>query len=315
MIPDPARLLLHRIDAAAGTQTLLPTSAALLRSASFIDGRSRIAAGPEDRRPLADALDGPPPPPGTDRLLVHIGFCGSTLLARLLDTPGAALALREPNILADLANWRARLDDRGADDPRFAPLLDYALAALRGVDEPTLVKPSNWANNLLPRLAGRDGLRLAAIVDDRASFMTAIFRGGRDRIAFAARALVHLATAVPGFGAHVAAAAADGAPLEKAARFAALLHALQMGLIARAGPALTSTRAELLADPVATVAAMRAALDLPAAPPATLPAGHAKDPAQPWSADAEAATDAAVAAQFGAAIAAGAGWADARLAG
>ena len=309
----PLGRLLHRFDAAGGRLELIPTRPELLRAAAFIDGRSPIAAGPVETLRLAAATAREAPPPGPDRLLVHIGFCGSTLLARLLDVPGAVLALREPNVLADLANWRARLDDRGRDDCRFDGVLDLALASLRGRWEVTLVKPSNWANNLLPRLAARPGLRLVALVDTRAAFMTAVFRGGRERIAFAARSLVHLATAVPGFGAHIAAAAQGGESLDKAARFVALLHAVQLRLIAAANPLLVLSRADLNADLVHAVGAARVALDLPAGPTAAALEGHAKDPAQPWSADAEAAANTAVTARFGAAIAAGAAWADARL--
>ena len=230
---DP-RFLLHRLDLAAGRLIFLPTTRRLLAQASFLDGRTRIASGPEIACGLADALrhaesgraEAPP-----NRFIFHVSFCGSTRLARIIDRPGRVLAMREPNVLVDLADWKAALERSSAVDPRVAPLARLACASLRSrwhSEEAVVVKPSNWVNNLIPELAASGAIRPLFVVMSRRAFLRAVFRGGRERLAFIARAAAHLASGRPSDEALLnAAISAASDPLGKVAHIAAFAHWLQ----------------------------------------------------------------------------------------
>lgn len=316
--------LLHRVDRQAGMMTFVPTTRAALAASPFIDGRAPFAAGPE----IAVALDaalataaGTPPAGEVYRYILHMGFCGSTLLARLLDRPGSVLTLREPAALTDIANWQADLDERGAGDARLPAALAFARRCLQrrwAPGEAVVIKPSNWDNNLADALA-QDAHVVVVTIAPR-DFVTAIFRGGRDRMLHAARAFVHLATAAPEFlPLFTAATAIDNAPFEKVARIAALWHALQLHLLTRV-PAPTRIDFTVIRDtPEIALRLACQALRLP--PPAphdrvtrTATLGlNAKAPGARYSADAHARADAQVAAHYGAAIDNALDWVAARL--
>jgi len=78
------RLFLHKVDPARRTGSFVRTSAAALRAAAFLDGRTLYWDGSPVERAIAPAGDGDAP---VARYIFHVGFCGSTLLARLLDQP------------------------------------------------------------------------------------------------------------------------------------------------------------------------------------------------------------------------------------
>jgi len=74
--------------------------------------------------------------------IFHSAFCCSTLLARALDRPGLAMALKEPVVLNDLVGWRRR----GGKDADVAAVLDATLTLLArpfAPGESIVVKPSN----------------------------------------------------------------------------------------------------------------------------------------------------------------------------
>ena len=189
--------LLHEIDVAARRLTFIPVARSMLARASFLDGRRPLAEGAAVSCTIDEALAAAAEarPPGPDRFIFHMSFCGSTLVARILDRPAKAFVLREPNVLVDLADWKEAQARAGRADPRFAPMAALALASLRArwrPDEPVLVKPSNWVNNILPELCAGDA-RAACIQIEPRPFLRAVFRGGRERMAFTARLAAHLA--------------------------------------------------------------------------------------------------------------------------
>jgi hypothetical protein len=273
LLYDPG-FLLHQLDVPGDRLIFLPTTRGLLERASFLDGRTEIASGPAVACNLSRALEAADESRfAPDRFIFHVSFCGSTRLARILDRPGKVLALREPNVLVELANWKAALDSRSAQDMRLARLARLACASLRArwqPEEAIVVKPSNWVNNLLPELChpGRD-LRPLFVVSSRRSFLRAVFRGGRDRLAFTARAAAHLATARSSHQALLnAALRAASDPLGRAAHLAAFAHWLQHRQFRRAKLAggwgsdhvVTFDRIEQF--PRAAAATASAALDL-----------------------------------------------------
>ncbi|WP_223796953.1 hypothetical protein [Sphingomonas nostoxanthinifaciens] len=101
-------------------------------------------------------------PPAPLKLILHSAFCCSTLLARALDLPGIATALKEPVLLNDVVGCR-----RGGMDPaRVAPLLADAMALLARPllsGEAVVIKPSNIVNALAPAMLAM-GPNIAAVL-------------------------------------------------------------------------------------------------------------------------------------------------------
>lgn len=196
LLNDP-HFLLHEIKPAEDAALFVPTARDLVAKPSFIDGRTAFSNGPVIKISLDDLLaEGSPALPRPDRYIFHVAFCGSTLLARMLEHQGASFVLKEPNVLVDLANWQ-----RSGADSRFVPTLRLSMACLRRrwtEDEAAVVKPSNWMNNLLPSLANESAdLKPVFITMAPRAYAIAVLRGGRDRLTFAARTAAHLAPSLP----------------------------------------------------------------------------------------------------------------------
>ena len=225
---------LHRLDGIEGEAEIVNTDRGRLRAASFLDGREPFWSG---KRLVSLDLGGRRVPPAS-RFVFHTGFCGSTLLARLLDRPGKVLSLKEPQCLADIAGQHAMLA-AGQGVAPLGSLIDHTLQALGAAGEPELrvvIKPTNWVNVLLPELCAPGRIAAAVFVSmDRRAYVGAVFRGGRDRIAFCSRLAAAVAPVLPN-GERLLGEAVAGAdaPLDRAARLTALLHAMQEALFDRA---------------------------------------------------------------------------------
>ena len=225
------RFLLHRLSLADGEATLIPTTADAVRTASFIDGRTPFGQAAPVRIGLQHFLADEAAAAPAMRAIFHVGFCGSTFLSRLLDVPGHSLVLREPNCLTDLANQSAAAHLSVTPLPDF----DQALAAVGRhlarpwrTDEAVVVKASNWDNLLLPDLS-RQALRPLFVTSSRRRFVLAVVRGGPARVAFAARAAVHLSSGTRAAAELVALAiGADDDKAGQLARLAAVAHEIQI---------------------------------------------------------------------------------------
>ena len=87
----------------------------------------------------------------TPRFIFHSAYCCSTMLVRAFDLPGAAMGLKEPQILNDAVGLRLR----DGDPRQVAAALDAALGLLArplGAGETNVVKPSNIVNPLIPAI-------------------------------------------------------------------------------------------------------------------------------------------------------------------
>lgn len=229
---------LHGIDLEADHAVFFETNRRLLSEAAFIDGRSDIAAGPPEFARLSELMRIAPREPTPERFIFHLSFCGSTLLSRLIDTPGQSLVLKEPNCLVDLATWQSLKRRAGGTAERLGPALQLARYALRRpfeLGEAVTVKPSSWANNLIDDLVADGGGVLPLFVTiDRPHFLRAVFRGGTDRLTFTAQLAWHMASGIPEGDDLLAAAAAAGSdPLAKAANLALVAHHLQLAAFGR----------------------------------------------------------------------------------
>lgn len=284
---------LHRLDGVEGEAEIVTTDRGRLRAASFLDGREQFWRG---KRVVPLDLTDRSVPPAT-RFVFHTGFCGSTLLARLLDRPGKVLPLKEPQCLADIAGQRTALA-AGRGVAPIGALIDHALQALGAAGAPELpivIKPTNWVNVLLPELCTPDRVAAAVFVSmDRRAYIGAVFRGGRDRIAFCSRLAAAIARVLPnGEGMLEEAVNSGDDPLGRAARLTALLHAMQEALFDRAiaangwSDAARVDFAHLAQHPAAVLRRARRVLGLDIggeedAHAFDLMDRHTKDPASPF---------------------------------
>jgi hypothetical protein len=114
---------------------------------------------------------------GPVHFLFHTSFCCSTLLARALEVPGKSVALREPDVLINLANRVIR-----SDDPGNRQRLELVLRLLERPLAPgaaTVVKPTNFANRLLELvLASRPDSRAILLYSDVETFIRSLLKRG-----------------------------------------------------------------------------------------------------------------------------------------
>jgi len=317
----------HRVSIVEESTEFVRTDRAKLRAATFLDGRTDFSSGPSAGTSidalLAQTIDVSSP----DRFIFHVGFCGSTLLSRLLDGEGRAVVLREPNCLVDLAAYQAALDHKDMRDGRRDAILLSLCALLRRRWAPTeavVIKPSSWINNIAPLLCRiSPGIRPLFLTMSRAAFIHAIFRGGTARLNFAARAAVHLSSAGSENAKLVASALASTTePLRQLALLAVVTHEIQMRLFREAervggwGLPHRLTFEEIVTDPLKASIKAAAALEL------ELDEGalekrcshwlgrHAKQPDASFSIGDEADADVRVMAEFGDHIDMALRWAD-----
>ena len=227
---DPGSFL-HGIDLSRDRAVFVPASRASLTRPGFLDGREDFSIGARWEAPLAELIASPPVTLRPDRFIFHVSFCGSTYLSRLIDISGRSMVLREPNCLVDLADAAARREE--IDRP-----LDWARAMLGRRWQPgeaIVVKPSSWVNVIAERLAAQPATILPMFVTMQPSdFLCAVFRGGRERMAYTARLAALVARTDPDGAPLLAdAVAAAGDPLGKGANLAALALGLQLRLFER----------------------------------------------------------------------------------
>ena len=141
--------------------------------AAFLDARMGVTR--EDTVRLADSdatLTPLAEPPAA--FLFHTAFCGSTLLARALDAPPRAVALKEPLVLTTMTRLSLQAP------PRLDALLDRALKLLGrpwAKDGAVLVKPTNLVNRIAPRiLALAPGSRAILMHASLREFLVSCFK-------------------------------------------------------------------------------------------------------------------------------------------
>lgn len=132
---------LHSFDGDAAL--FMPMDRAAYHRSIFLDGRISPAADQSMRLPVRTLTSGIAAPPAATGWIFHVAHCGSTLLARALDLPGANLVLREPLALRQVAI---------APDAERLALTTAMLAKRYRPDVPTIVKANVPVNFLLPGL-------------------------------------------------------------------------------------------------------------------------------------------------------------------
>tara|TARA_R110002073_G_scaffold289878_15_gene454836 strand:+ start:3347 stop:4390 length:1044 start_codon:yes stop_codon:yes gene_type:complete len=141
----------------------------ILYQAAFWDDNLEPVASHCRTRPLNDILaevdrSTAPAPAG---FIFHNGYCGSTLMSRLLTQPGRTLTVREPQAITHLADARRNLPEQWTAGLGHAPVLRQLLAEAAHPIQPgerAIMKPSNTDTILAPDI-------FAALPEARALFM------------------------------------------------------------------------------------------------------------------------------------------------
>lgn len=168
-------------DRARGVIRFGRLSREALAQAPFLDSRIAGQISAQAEFPAHEVISALPvqAPPA---LIFHSAFCCSTLLARALDAPGAVLALKEPDILLDVAN-ALRVDETLRRDRNGAAQL--MLGVLRLLARPArgegrvVVKPTNAANTLA-EFAIAAGAPCLFLYGDLRDYLVSILKKGEE---------------------------------------------------------------------------------------------------------------------------------------
>jgi hypothetical protein len=180
LLDDPAWFP-AALDTRAATISFARISRDALSREAFLDQRMDGSVTGRETVSLADIVaavaDQQHKPPA---FIFHSAFCCSTLLASALDVPDSVLALKEPNILMDLAN-ALRVDVEARQSHKHAEALVQAVFALLATssanNEAILIKPTNAANNLLP-YAIKSGAPVLLLYGSLRSFLVSVLKKG-----------------------------------------------------------------------------------------------------------------------------------------
>lgn len=177
---------------------------ALLATSPFLDQRMTARARAkdqvrfafEDLGELADA-------DRTRRIafVFHTSFCRSTLMAQALHLDGISFSLKEPAILLSLAE-SIRFTQSFKDPARIRMTLHAMLKLATGLvteHEKPVVKPTNFANNLLPYVA-ESGARILLMHTDLRAYLVTIAKYGEPGRLFTRRLFTRLMQDSPEFG-------------------------------------------------------------------------------------------------------------------
>ncbi|WP_375205627.1 hypothetical protein [Hyphococcus sp.] len=171
----------HLLDANRGMVTLARIDRDGLSGEPFLDQRMEKSVTGSMTAPfgaLASAAAKERPP----SFIFHTAFCCSTLLAKALDSNGAVLALKEPNILMDAANVLRMAENRNAAEKTVAQAVNL-LARPHAPGEQNLIKPTNTANNIAPLIAA-SGAPVILLYGDLRGFLLSVLKKGEACKAF-----------------------------------------------------------------------------------------------------------------------------------
>jgi len=123
----------------------------------------------------------------------HTSFCRSTLMAQALHVDGVSFSLKEPSILLSLAeSIRYTRSMQESDKIRVALAAMLRLVTgLVGQNEKAIIKPTNFANNLLPYIADT-GAKILLMYSSLRSYLISILKYGERGRAFTRQLYIRL---------------------------------------------------------------------------------------------------------------------------
>jgi hypothetical protein len=166
ILSDPAMFPVD-FNPERGEFLMLPVGADRIAEAAFLDRRlggdwttaTRLAW-----HDVPESLQVPEP-----ALLFHTAFCCSTLLARALQAPPQVVALKEPQVLMQLASAALRQPPAQIEGPLRAAL--QLLSRPYESGGRALIKPTNQANNLLPDIVRMTGGKAILLYSSLSEFV------------------------------------------------------------------------------------------------------------------------------------------------
>ncbi len=177
---DPAWFV-ENYDAQRNTVSFVRADRELLVREPFLDSRWN-RAGLERCELSLDSLAsriGRLASPPTLHFIWHTSFCCSTLIAEALNSRGRNMSLREPQVLASMADAkRGFAQAKRLVPPRLHELAFRLLARSAIGGENVVVKPSNAANALIDDAARHCGGKALFLYSDLESFLISIEKGG-----------------------------------------------------------------------------------------------------------------------------------------
>ena len=189
IIADP-NWYLSNLDLDQSKLLFTKTDKESLSKASFLDARFR----PEGAEQVVITIDDAMRHVDFNRAhaskyIFHTAFCCSTLLARCLDLPGQSVALKEPEVLMTLANYKrtghAGIANSKTKTAIFA-LVSYLLSRPFAPGEEIIIKPTNTVNNIIIDLMkANDQSRALLLHSDLKSFLISLLKKGEEGRAFA----------------------------------------------------------------------------------------------------------------------------------
>lgn len=187
---------------AGGRLQFIETTRDLLRAASFLDGRTPLSnSGRTSEVELAAARTWIETARSPRPLwIAHTAFCGSTLLSRLIEATARCLVYREPVAFNEVSSRRPPMG-QGPEAPLWSTLLKLTIAQFQkqfAIDEPAVVKLSNWPADLIPDLCLMHGEARAVFVTMTPdAFLATVLQGGPERVKYMIRFSNHLARHIP----------------------------------------------------------------------------------------------------------------------
>lgn len=180
---DDPRWFLDDLELSQTLARFVRTERDILGRQAFLDPRWDRGDQPRAELPGL-TLEAPPGPPARLNFIWHTSFCCSTAIAAALDAPSLNLSLKEPQALVTLANLKRGQQGRfrRAGIPRGV----FSLLARRfEPDEQVLIKPSNFANNLMAEAAETTDGRMLMLYSSCRAFLASIVKAGEARRGYA----------------------------------------------------------------------------------------------------------------------------------
>lgn len=192
------------IYADRGVLDCYKVSRRLLAESPFLDQRMTVLSGGREQAsftyehlmPLADSVR-----TSDMGLIFHTSFCRSTLMAQALHLDGVSFALKEPSILLSLAE-SIRYTRVMRDPEKIRVALAAMLKLITGLvaeNEKVIIKPTNFANNLLPYVAAA-GMKILFMYSDMRSYLISILKYGERGRLFARQLFARLMSDCVEFG-------------------------------------------------------------------------------------------------------------------
>ena len=171
-----------QLDPVAGKAVALRMDRNAYQASSFLDRRTRSLDGKGylvELDHLADEYRRMPPSDKPVNYIFHTAFCGSTLLARLLDIPGKTMVYKEPAVLQMLAWFRREKPEAlaGMSDPDWLRLSHALNSRTFAEPEVAVVKPTDSCINLAADLLSlAPGNAAVLLYQDLGSFIIAMLK-------------------------------------------------------------------------------------------------------------------------------------------